>query len=390
MTGRPPARAVGYTYEVFDRIADVDRDVLQTVWSRAGGTVFADPRFLRTVDETLRGVAQLWHAVVRNEFAEPVALASLCALPVPLGVLAPPRVKRVVEALDRLRVPVRPTILFCGLPVSAGQCHLLAVPQADPARVAAALDTLMVELARRHGIRLLCCKEFTGEDRQRFAGLADLGWVFAEVPAMNYFDPQQPELAAHLGALRSKKRLDIRRSMRKAERAGMRLTRLRDPEAIVNCYSAAVHELYVAVVRRSAHRLETLPVEFFHTLARAFAGQVELVVASLNGRVAAFNWSLTAGGVYHLLFCGIDYTLNPQVDAYYNVMYAELDRGMRLGAGQVQMGQTADAFKGRLGCYQRPRFVAVRGGSAALSRLLATTSRVLLEPPTAAGPVARS
>jgi predicted N-acyltransferase len=195
------------------------------------------------------------------------------------------------------------------------------------------------------------------------------------------FDVNHADFAGYLGALRAHRRHDILRSVRKAQRAGVRLDRLRDPDDIDRVYTDEVHRLYTAVVHNSEHQLELLPPRFFRDLARAFPGRVELVTATLDGRIVAFNWSIVDGDAVHLLFCGIDYAANPTADLYFNIMYAELDRAMRPGVKLVHMGQTADTFKGRLGCRQDGRFVYVKGRSAVTSRILAAAAGVLFPAP---------
>ena len=54
----------------------------------------------------------------------------------------------------------------------------------------------------------------------------------------------------------------------------------------------------------------------------------------MEDRIAAFNWNFFHGEVYYFLFAGLDYELNPSLDLYFNLMYAEMDRifaGRRAG-----------------------------------------------------------
>ena len=65
--------------------------------------------------------------------------------------------------------------------------------------------------------------------------------------------------------------------------------------------------------------------------------------------------------------------MNPSLDLYFNLMYAEMDFAFTAGAETHVFGQTADDFKSRLGCHQERRYFYV-----------APTGRVaglFLEPP---------
>src|SRR5262249_59287948 len=131
-----------------------------------------------------------------------------------------------------------------------------------------------------------------------------------------------------------------------------------------------------------AHRLELLPLSFFHSLARRLSGRVGLTLVYAGDRVAAFNWNLFDGETYHFLFAGLDYDLNPSLDLYFNLMYAEMDYAFRTGAESLVVGQTADDFKMRLGCTQERRLFYVASVGLVASLILKTAGKILLpEPP---------
>jgi hypothetical protein len=174
----------------------------------------------------------------------------------------------------------------------------------------------------------------------------------------------------------------VRRSLDKARAAGLRYEHLTDTAEILRCYSPSLHRLYESVALGSKHRLELLPQSFFHCLARHLPGLVGLTVVYAGDRVVAFNWNLLYDRVYHFLFAGLDYDLNPSLDLYFNLIYAEMDHGFRAGAETLVIGQTADEFKLRLGCTQEPRFFYVAAVSRVASLILKAAGRLLLpEPP---------
>jgi predicted N-acyltransferase len=348
-----------YTRDIYSSIDTADLDAWLTVQGRTGDP-FTDPRFLRTVELSMARYCQLWHLIIRDGSGNPVACASLSTFRVDLTVVASRHAKRLVEGL-RKAVPslLRLKVVFCGIPVSAGQCSLVMSPTADHALVLALIDQTMIDIAIRERALLLCYKEL-GHGHQRWLeALVARGYLCSQTPPMHYF-PFHRDFPAYLSSLRSHYRYDIRRSMRKAERAGVGILRLKDPDVIQQRYRVELHELYVRVVNHSSHQLESLPVEFFHELVRQFPGQVGLTVATIQNHVVAFNWSLHTASAYYLLFCGIDYQANTEADLYFNLMYAELAQALRVGATDIQVGQTADVFKARIGCEPRPRYICVK------------------------------
>ena len=80
--------------------------------------------------------------------------------------------------------------------------------------------------------------------------------------------------------------------MRTFRSMGLEVVRLTDTGQIRQLYVPETHKLYEAVVSRSAHKLEILPLEFFHELSRRFPGQISCTFVLREDQVVAFNWAL--------------------------------------------------------------------------------------------------
>src|SRR5260370_19739704 len=131
-----------------------------------------------------------------------------------------------------------------------------------------------------------------------------------------------------------------------------------------------VHKLYEAVVARAEIQLEVLPREFFLELVRQFPNQTSLTLIYHGECVVALNWGLRNGLVHHFLFCGMDYSLTDKADIYFNLMFQHLDAAMKGAPDWIEVGQTADMFKARLGCESRKLFLYVKGCGKITSLLL--------------------
>lgn len=358
MTTLPRAPASPARLRVVGSVADLSRDD----WSKVrdvDASVFADPRFLAAVERAFPQ-ARCRHAIVYDGTARPCAWASLSSFTVDVATLAG-RASRAF--VDRLRA-VFPTFgrlrtVFVGLPVSLGQSHLAVAPDADVDEVLGALDHLCREIAARDQAWLIVWKEFDDAGAARLEPLRARGYERAETPAMHELSARFADFGEYRRALKSHYRADVRRSERKFEASGLRVAHLHDAEAIARIYTPAVHRLYEAVVARSAVKLELLPVEFFQQLVRRFPGRVSLTTICDGDRIVAFNWGLLDGRVHRFLFCGMDYTRH-DADLYFNLMYHQLDDALRLGPERIDVGQTADQFKARLGCRASPRHVYVK------------------------------
>jgi predicted N-acyltransferase len=354
------AARVQYRVRLVDRAADLPAADWAKVQAVAP-TVFMDPRFLTTVERAFASQGRFHYAIVVDQHERPVAWTSLCTFPVDVLTLAGPRLqalaggaRAVLPGLGFLRT------LFVGLPVSLGQSHLAIAPDAEPAAVVAALDEALAAIAARERVWLVVWKEFDPAGAARLAPLLERGYRRAESPAMHELDRRFKDFADYCAALTSHYRYDVRRSERKFRASGFRVAQLHDADEIRRVYTAEVHRLYEAVVAKSSVKLEVLPIEFFHELVRQLPGLVTLTTIAAGDRIVAFNWGLMDGRVHHYLFCGLDYTVAHDADLYFNLMYHQLDDALRRNPERIEVGQTADTFKARLGCRPTPRYFFVK------------------------------
>jgi hypothetical protein len=320
-----------------------------------------DVRFLSAVEHAFAADGRFLHALVHDEHGRPAAWASLCSFPVDVVTLAGPGVRSAIGRLRRVlpRLGLLRT-LFVGLPVSLGQSHLVISRHADGGAVLAALDTALGRVAGRERAWLIVWKEFGPAEAARLDALLERGYRRAESPSMHELEAGFADLQGYRAALRAHYRNDMRRSERKFRAAGLRVVHLHDVEAIRRVYTPDVHRLYEAVVARSPVKLEVLPVGFFRELVGQFPGLVTLTTVYDGDRIVAFNWGLADGPVYHYLFCGVDHAAGRDADLYFNLMYHQLDEALRRGPRRIQVGQTADEFKARLGCRPAPRYFYVK------------------------------
>jgi len=362
---------VGVTHKIFHSAEDLPWDDWEQIRTRGNGDVFMDHRFLSVVETTMSDVSQLWYVLFYTDSGKPIACACLSTVRVDPVIIAGSRTRRFMKGLWRLAPSLlHINVLFCGLPVSLGQKSLLFTPEADIADVLAQLDDLIAALANEHGAWFIVFKEHGDEEFDDLQSLLDRGYRCAESLSMHIFDESFRDFEHYLSNLNAHYRYDIRRSRRKLEHAGAQIVRWNDADVIRAIYTPELHQLYLAVVDNAENKLEVLPCEFFRELARQFPQEIALTGLVKDGRVLAFNWSLATTSTYHFLFCGLDYTANSKLDLYFNIMYAELDNGLQLGAPEIKVGQTSDHFKVRLGCRQRPLYLFVRGVGRVTNQIL--------------------
>jgi hypothetical protein len=356
------------TCRVFDSIDQVDLGDWERVRAACGSSSFMDPRFISAVESSMKQECRFWYVIAYDEDSHPAACACLCAMTIDVADLASPRVasiiRRAPKVLSRFRFLKG---LFCGLPGSPGEKSLALT--SNPALLAL-LNEAISALAARTGTDVIVYKEFGEGDLASMDALLDLGYRRIPTQPMHFFKPAFPDFAHFCAALASRHRKTINRSLRKLEPAGVKVSVLTDPEQIVKAYVPEVHDLYYQMVGKAEVNMELLPIEFFHQLAVDLKGKVELVTLAKESRIIAIGWCLHDNSDYHMLYAGLDYSLNSELDLYFNLMYATLDRALRKGVSKIHVGQTAGVFKARLGCYSEPLYAFIKGHGLLMSWLV--------------------
>jgi predicted N-acyltransferase len=355
-------------------------------WHRAtsGDTGFAaDPRLLQLQQQTLADQCRCWIAIVHDGTGQPVAAAALALFHVDALLTARAPLQRAAGVVRRAWPGfLRYGVLFCGLPLPSGGSHLWIVPTADRRAVLAALDRQLRELAAAERAMLIVFKELDATQAAEGTELTALGYLRGAIPPLHVLRGTFRDFADYRAALRAGYRRQINASLRKSEAAGLRVRHLHDPAEIERAFTDDLHRLYEAVWSRAEARLEKFPADFFRQAARAFPGQASLTLLEHHDRPVAFSFGLTQGQTYANFYCGVDYTLNPTADLYFNVFYQNLDDAFVRGCREIHLGQTSDDFKTRLGSEPRPLAFYVRARRPLFHAGLRTIARwVFPDPP---------
>jgi len=351
-----------YTNRVFNSIGEVDLPAWERVRSESGGSIFMDPRFIAAVENSMKEDCRFWYVIVYEENGRPAACACLTAMTIDLADLADPRLAWIIRRVPKLLSRFRKLQLFiCGLPGSPGEKNLAVASLSSSEDILAVLDAVMRDLAHEIGSDAIVYKEFGNQDLEWTRPLLELGYRPIPTPPMHFFKPSFRDFTEYCAALKTRYRQQVNRSIRKLKGPGIRQEILTDCKDISRLYTADVHGLYCQMAARAEAKLEILPIEFFRQLTSRLEGDVDLLVIFKDSKIIAFGWCLHAGSSYHLLFAGLDYRLNEELDLYFNLMYAGLDRALRKQVSTIHVGQSADAFKARIGCYSEPLYVLAKG-----------------------------
>jgi len=302
--------------------------------------------------------------IVRDRQGRPMAIACLSSYSIGGASLAKGRVRKILAGLERA-APwfFRTKLILCGLPVSAGQSHLRFAPDADRAAVLRHIDRVARQFARREWARLILFKEIDQAGCADLEPLESLGYRRADSFPMNCVEPGSRDFADYLSKFPSKKRRPIRRSQKRPAENGLRIVERYGRDGVADLYTDKVHGLYEAVCNRSAVQFEQLPAEFPRELARRLPDNTLFTLIYRGEEIVGFSMSLVSESTFHGMVLGVDYDVNADAEVYFNLLYQSIDSALRHGAHEICVGQTTDALKhDKLGCYQVPLSIYVKGG----------------------------
>ncbi len=191
---------------------------------------------------------------------------------------------------------------------------------------AAGAAPLLEQLRRRRGVTLVL-NHPTGSLAGFAAAPTLCTWTLPV--AWRSFD-------AYLGALRSGYRRRIRQALERGRRVEVRRI---DPDRFDDSW----YRLYAAVRARSRYPLETLAPAFF----RRAPAQIDGLL--LDGRPLGFVQTRREGATLQFLFGGLDYALEAACDTYWNLLLHLVRRAIEEGCDRLELGQTANTVKQRLG-----------------------------------------
>lgn len=171
-----------------------------------------------------------------------------------------------------------------------------------------------------------------------------------------------PTLEAYLSSLRSHYRHRYTKALRQS--AGLRLRFLDDNSD----FDEPLYALYSQVYDHSALTIEKLPLEFFQ------GPYFRILVAEDDNGPVGFVQFLPNGDELIFEFVGFDYATNRTYDTYQRLMLEIVRYGIEHGFRTVDLGQTADDTKLKLGSRYEMLYAALHHSNPvlfAISRLLA-------------------
>jgi hypothetical protein len=130
---------------------------------------------------------------------------------------------------------------------------------------------------------------------------------------------------------------------------------------------------YLEVYKKSNGKLEKLCFDFFQNLPSDFM----MTVCFKNNKVIGWNISLENQNTYYFFLGGIDYKLNNTYNTYLRLLSKIIKDGIEKKSDFIELGQTAEIPKMRMGGKPIPRFMEAHHSNLIFNMLIKLFSTLL-------------
>lgn len=362
-----------YSCQLYDRAADVDPDE----WSRVTDISVnpsMDLRFLGLLNSGLGDSCRAWAAIIRNENGEPVGATYFSTYSVDGALFLPKFLVPPTNLIRRLWSRyLHLKFAICGHPIGIGKSSLQLVEGVDHEQVAIALEQTASQIAKDAGAHFILFKEYNCDEAANLGTLISKGYAKQQSVVTYTMQTSHTSFDEYYNSRSKRTRANMRKYLASLEAADMTVEYKRGAAAAKE-FTNDVYELYRNVLDQAAFRFEVMPPEFFHQLAELFKEEACFTyIRDANG-IHGFCCGLGNQSHHMLLYCGINYARNDEASIYFNTLYRGLAPAFESRVSSINVGQSADEFKKRLGCEPTPLFIFLKP----VGRLLRVVSRPFL------------
>lgn len=138
-------------------------------------------------------------------------------------------------------------------------------------------------------------------------------------------------------------------------------------------FSREHHGLYLQVLARSDAKLEQLGADFF----RHLPGDFQMITSERDGRLVGWAITLNSPEGFYFFLGGVDQGENLTHAVYLRLLIEVVKQGIELGARRIDLGQTAEIPKMRLGGKCHPLYLGATHSNPIFRPLLKSASGLL-------------
>jgi len=130
-------------------------------------------------------------------------------------------------------------------------------------------------------------------------------------------------------------------------------------------FNDILYQQYLDVYKRSNDKLEKLTMSFFKNLPDEFV----LTVCFLDDVEVGWNLAVMDNSIYYFFMGGIDYSFNKEYNTYFILLAELIKEAIEKSATYIDLGQTAEVPKMRLGGEVSLRYMEAKHSNTLLNSL---------------------
>lgn len=135
-------------------------------------------------------------------------------------------------------------------------------------------------------------------------------------------------------------------------------------------FTLEMYRLYKQVYGRAKFRLDKLELDYFKL------NFFKIIVFEKDNRPMAFIQLVEDGEKLWFGFVGFDYKLNHRYDLYVNALIAIVEYGINNGFSEIDLGQTAEDTKMKMGCIMKNRYACIGHSNKIMNYFIKITGKI--------------
>jgi uncharacterized protein len=310
---------------------------------------------------------------------QPIGIAPVFVMDVPLELVAPPEVTKLLELFPVLRklcpFLVTQRTLFVGSPC-ANKGTVGLVPGVKLSEVASALQSALNRRAAELGVALITWKDFDEIDATALDELCKTHGLFKVVSRPETLLVLPPGgMNGYFNSLKSSRRHNLRKKLRRSKEQ-MQL----DVEIVQHPAAAVLQELFPLfwqTFARAETKFERLDARFFELIAQSDVSWFILLRDHSTKQLVAFDLVFKLGQTVICKYVGTDYELTENAHLYFRLSEAVLEWAISSGATIVWCGSPAYAAKIDVGYSLVPLSLYCKHRNPVINRIYARLSKAV-------------
>jgi hypothetical protein len=353
------------------KIARKISDIPAEDWKKVFPDVLEGYDFFRTLDES--GMGQfLFYYIMVYDGKLPVGATTCFMVNYSLDTSINGPMRRITNSIKKLKPDIFSIkALICGAATGKGRIGLAA----DKDAVFKVMFRKMEHLAKKNRAAVIAFKDFDRDYSGLFDTLHRSGFIKVDSLPNAEMDIRYRDFEEYLKALSHDMRYDLRRKFKKTEgcvKIDLKITDDLEADELKDVY-----RMYLDMIERNDMNFEILPVEFFRDISRNMPGRTRFFLWKIDGKIAAFLFSLVSEEIFMDYCVGLDYSLAHKYHLYFLHFRDSLNWCIRNGIKQYDMGITAYFTKLRLGFDLKPLYIYAKLRNRALRPAFNIACRLL-------------